>query len=67
MPIGDYPDFKACVADQVKKCKSKESAQKICGYLEKKMTKAADAVSKWDKVKKLKEKDKNKDKKECKK
>jgi hypothetical protein len=34
MPFAGYPDFAACVADQMKKGYSKGAAQKICGYLE---------------------------------
>ena len=37
MPIGPYKDFAACVAAQQRKGKSKESAQKICGALKKKI------------------------------
>jgi len=36
MPIGPYKNFAECVAAQMKKGKSKESAQKICGAIEKK-------------------------------
>ncbi len=34
MPIPGYPSFTACHADQLKKGKSKEEADKICGALE---------------------------------
>jgi len=37
MPVGKYPTFDACVADQMKKGKSKEAAGAICGSIEKKM------------------------------
>jgi|GEM_PF-4604014 len=37
MPIGDYENFAACVADQIKKGKSEESAKKICGALQAKV------------------------------
>jgi len=36
MPLGKYPDWNSCIKDQIKKGKSKESANKICGFLEKK-------------------------------
>lgn len=35
MPLGKYPDFASCVADQMKNGNSKESANKICGTIEK--------------------------------
>lgn len=34
IPIGKYPNFGACTADQMKNGKSKESADKICGAME---------------------------------
>jgi hypothetical protein len=34
MPIGDYKNFGECVADQIKKGHSEESAKKICGKIE---------------------------------
>lgn len=34
MPLGPYSDFKSCVEGLMKKGKSKESATKICGWLE---------------------------------
>ena len=39
MPIGPYRDFDSCVADQVKGGKSRASAQRICGAMERDMTK----------------------------
>lgn len=36
MPVGPYKTFAACVADQVSKGHSEESARKICGAIEKK-------------------------------
>ena len=36
MPFAGYKDFSACVTAQKKKCKSDESARKICGALQKK-------------------------------
>lgn len=35
MPIGGYEDWAECIAAQRRKGHSKESAKKICGYLEK--------------------------------
>jgi len=35
MPIGPYPNFEACVLDQMRKGKSKAAAQRICGEIEK--------------------------------
>jgi len=35
-PFGGYSNWDACIRDQLKKGKSKESAEKICGYLKKK-------------------------------
>lgn len=37
MPIGSYKNWDACIKDQMKKGKSKKSAEKICGYLEQKV------------------------------
>src|SRR3990172_1937952 len=37
MPFGGYADFNACVADQIKKGHSKESAKKICGSIKAKV------------------------------
>ena len=37
MPLGPFKDFDACVRTQISKGKSKESAQKICGALQKKI------------------------------
>jgi hypothetical protein len=34
MPFGGYSDFDACVADQIKKGKDKDSATKICGAMQ---------------------------------
>jgi len=53
MPLGDYPNFAACVADQKKKGKSEKSAQKICGYLEQKLAKGAEAIDKIDQFHKI--------------
>lgn len=39
MPLGPYKDFAACVADHVKKGKSEESAKKICGAMERDLSK----------------------------
>ncbi|HUU77503.1 MAG TPA: hypothetical protein VMX55_04105 [candidate division Zixibacteria bacterium] len=36
MPFANYPDWGSCVIDQMKKGKSKEVANKICGALKKK-------------------------------
>jgi len=38
MPVGDYGTFGECVQAQVKKGKSKDSANKICGEIEKRST-----------------------------
>jgi len=35
-PFAGYSNWDACIRDQLKKGKSKESAEKICGYLKKK-------------------------------
>lgn len=37
MPVGSYRTFGACVGAQRRKGKSKLSAQKICGTIEKNM------------------------------
>ena len=35
MPIAGFKDFAACVTAQMRKGASKESAQRICGFIEK--------------------------------
>jgi len=37
MPFAGYENFDACTAHQMKKGKSKESANKICGALQSKI------------------------------
>lgn len=39
MPIGPYPDFAACVAAQIEKGHSEDSAKRICGAIEANMHK----------------------------
>ena len=46
MPMGQYKNFAACVADQVSKGKSKESADKICGKIKSVTEKAVEAINK---------------------
>lgn len=45
MPLGPYKNWDACIRAQMKKGKSKESAEKICGYLEKKSKGQSSLVS----------------------
>ena len=40
MPVGPYKTFAACVRAQMKKGKSKEAAEKICGAIERDTKKA---------------------------
>ena len=44
MPLGKYPNWNACVADQIKQGKSRESASKICGALENSVREAGSNV-----------------------
>jgi hypothetical protein len=41
MPIGKYPDFDACVKDQIKQGKTEEAAKRICGALEQRLNKSS--------------------------
>jgi hypothetical protein len=49
MPLGKYPNFNACVVDQIKQGKSKESAAKICGAIENNIREASSNVKYEDK------------------
>lgn len=51
MPIGRYATFGECVSAQRRKGKSKISAQKICGFIEK-QTKKGHKIKKLTKKKK---------------
>jgi hypothetical protein len=40
MPLGSYEDWAECIKAQRKKGHSKESAERICGHIEKQTKKA---------------------------